>query len=116
MNRYSRVKSATSSDHSSATNGLRKNLSVSKPSIGASLKAPPKADSQPPMLPTSNTAARGARPSASRCSAVSPQAIARLKATRPAAADQRSLRLATTRPITWSCMGMKYFDWSSSRR
>lgn len=110
------MKSATTSAHSRATRGLRKNFSVSKPSMGASLKAPPNAESQPPTLPTRSTATRGWRPSPARCREWSPQTIASTSAAREAATDQRTRRFVTTRPITCSCMGMKYFDWSSSRR
>ena len=51
-----------------------------------------------------------------RCSAVSPQAMRITTSASTAATVQRVRRFVTTRPMTWSCMGMKYFDWSSSRR
>ncbi len=48
--------------------------------------------------------------------AVRPHTTASTTATQAAATDQRSGRLCTTRPMTWNCIGMKYFDWSSSRK
>jgi hypothetical protein len=108
------VKQAATNAQARARTGLRKNFSVSKPSTGASLAAPPMAESQPPTLPIRSTAATGARDLDS--SAVRAQATTTMNPTQAPPTDQRIDRSCTTRPRKWSCIGMKYFDWSSSRR
>lgn len=82
--------------------------------MGASFQAPPQAETQPAAEPRSSSAGRGsarASPRARRTQATSPAARRT-----PAPAAQRRARSWTTSPRTWNCMGIEYFDWSSSRR
>ncbi len=95
--------------------GLRKNLKVSNPSMGASLKAPPTAETQLAVVPT--PAMTQSEPDHGvRWTLSTPQTRRPTTASSAPAAPHRTARLSTTRPRTWNCMGMVYFDWSSSRR
>jgi hypothetical protein len=92
--------------------GLRKNFSVSNPSIGASFQAPPMAETQPARLPTPTRTASG---SDAAFIEAAQSARSDVTATTPAAIARRRPRSFTTRPNTANCMGIAYFDWSSSR-
>ena len=92
--------------------GLRKNLNVSKPSIGASFHAPPIAETQPAALPISSRIGSGSE-AASRLAVQ--KASSRATAATPAATVQRRARSWTGLPNTANCIGIVYFDWSSSR-
>ena len=111
------VNSETTNAQLAATAGLRKNLKVSKPSIGASFQAPPNAEIQPKKLPTVITTSQRGQLAAD----------ARPRA-RGSRRTRRSRRAATTTPIVMrfrasfiglpnmpNCIGMKYLLWSSSR-
>src|SRR5512143_2194190 len=105
------VNCATTNAQLAATAGLRKNLNVSKPSIGASFQAPPNAEIQPKKLPTVITT--------SHVGQLDPQLFssARIAKNTPQQAS------ATTMPIEIrffasfiglpnmpNCIGMKYLD------
>lgn len=85
-----------------------------KPSIGASFHAPPMAETHPAALPSAATAGAGSE-AASPQEAVQAASSPAVAAT-AAPAYQRRARPWTTRPKTANCMGIAYFDWSSSRR
>ena len=111
------LKCETTNAQLAATAGLRKNLNVSKPSIGASFHAPPNAEIQPKKLPTvTTTSQRGQRATGAVLE----------RADREEHADARDARRSTPivirffasfigLPMTPNCIGMKYLLWSSSR-